>query len=486
MSSLFKQRTKSGESWRIQLDLSGERKSIFLGKMNQKTAETIQSRVETANSCKLAGLPYPPDVAQWLGTIGDDLHTKLSKVGLVPERKTSTLGQFIPAYIAQLDNSKDSKQNKTQTMKTLFAFFGKDKNPATITESEAKEYRTFLLTHKMNRKGGMVEYDSVKPSVVWKRLQQVNEFFKAMLEDQLIESNPFKNVKHRPDYGDERKVYIPAEDIHQVMEYTPDAEWRLIIALWRFGGLRRSSEVLRLKWEHVLWDQGKIIVPSCKTARHGKSQRIIPIFHELELPLQECWEQAKPGSVYLIEKHCPPKMKRSKDRKEGNRETNLMTTFNKIVLRAGLNPWPMPGNNMRGSLVTDLYNGKYPEIGIHTIATWIGHSPEIALKHYTRVKEDDYEKVRGKKCATDTTKNTLSCDVPTSNHSKPSVQNRVQSASVTGGIGMKTGENDISAKKQKQAVTSFVCSGLRSDSVGCRIDGQISESDDLHLWGVVF
>ena len=114
-----------------------------------------------------------------------------------------------------------------------------------------------------------------------------------MLEENLIESNPFKKVKQQADYGKERKVYIPAEDIYRVMEYAPDAEWRLIIALWRFGGLRSKSEVLRLKWEHVLWDQGKIIVPSCKTARHGKSERIIPIFQELELPLQECFEQAE-------------------------------------------------------------------------------------------------------------------------------------------------------------------------------------------------
>ena len=179
------------------------------------------------------------------------------------------------------------------------------------------------------------------------------------------------------------------------MEYAPDAEWRLIIALWRFGGLRRSSEVLRLKWEHVLWDQGKIIVPSPKTAIHeGKEQRIIPIFDELETPLRDCFEQAESGAVYLIEKHCPAKMKKSKERKDGNREANLMTAFNRIVLRAGLEPWPMPGNNLRGSLVTDLYNGKYPEIGIHTIAKWIGHSPEIALKHYTRIRDEDFEKVR--------------------------------------------------------------------------------------------
>jgi integrase len=44
------------------------------------------------------------------------------------------------------------------------------------------------------------------------------------------------------------------------MEYAPDAEWRLMIALWRFAGLRAASEVLMLKWEDILWDQKLIIV----------------------------------------------------------------------------------------------------------------------------------------------------------------------------------------------------------------------------------
>ena len=373
-----------------------------------------------------------PETAQWLGGIDNDLHKKISKTGLVPARKTSTLEQYLPAYIARLENSKETKDNKMQTTRTLYAKFGKDRNPATIIEDEAKEYRTFLCSHKMDKKGDMIKSDSVKPSTVWKRLQHANEFFKAMLDDHVIESNPFKNVKQRPDYGEERKVYIPAKVIHKVMEYAPDAEWRLIIALWRFGGLRSTSEVLRLKWEHVLWDQGKIAIPSCKTKRYGKGERFIPIFEELEEPLSDCFAQAEPGTVYLIEKHCPGKMKRSKNRKDGNREANLTTTFDKIVERAGFIPWPMVGNNLRASLVTDLYNGKYPGIGIHTIAAWLGHSPETALKHYARVRDEDFEKVRGKTAANDTMTNALSHDIPKENNSFPVGQKTGQSASVRG------------------------------------------------------
>ena len=226
----------------------------------------------------------------------------------------------------------------------------------------------------------------IKPGTVATRLQHGIEFFKAMFDTKLITHNPFASVKSIKDADSLQHVYIPAKDIHHVMKFAPNAEWRLIIALWRFGGLRRSSEVLRLKWEHILWDQSKIIVTSPKTAGHGKSRRRIPIFHELDEPLRDCQTEAEPGAIYVIEKHCP--------RIERDYAANLIPPFNKIVEEAGLKPWPMPGHNLRGSLVTDLYNGKYPNVGIHTIAKWLGHSPEVAMKHYARVKEEDYENAR--------------------------------------------------------------------------------------------
>jgi len=265
-------------------------------------------------------------------------------------------------------------------------------NPETITEKEAQEYEVWLSSHRVKK--DKVIAAKIKPGTIATRLQHGIEFFKAMFDTKLITHNPFTSVKSIKDADSLQHVYIPAKDIHHVMKFAPDTEWRLMIAFWRFGGLRRSSEVLRLKWEYVLWDQGKIIVPSSKTAHHGKSSRTIPIFHELSDPLRDCQAKAGKGAVYVIEKHCPRMMRMSEDRKEGNYLANLIPQFNKIVESAGLKPWPMPGHNLRGSLVTDLYDGKYPNIGIHTIAKWLGHSPEVAMKHYARVKESDYEKAR--------------------------------------------------------------------------------------------
>jgi integrase len=325
--------------------------------------------------------------------LSDKFHEKLAKTGLIEPRRQTTLSKFINPYIEdKAKNTETTRANKRISAKTLYRFFGEDRNPETITEKEVQEYVEWLPKHQI-RKDGVIEV-SVKPGTVATRLQHVTEFFRAMLDDKFISHDPFGSVKYSNECDSSKKIYIPAEDIYRVMKFAPDTEWRLIIALWRFGGLRRSSEVLRLKWEHVLWDQGKIIVPSSKTAHHGKSMRTIPIFHELSAPLRDCQVDAGKGAVYVIEKHCPRMMKMSEERKVGNHAANLIEPFNKIVESAGLKPWPMPGHNLRASLVTDLYDGKYPNIGIHTIAQWLGHSPAVALKHYGRVKEAEYEKAR--------------------------------------------------------------------------------------------
>jgi integrase len=56
----------------------------------------------------------------------------------------------------------------------------------------------------------------------------------------------------------------------------PDAEWRLLIAPSRCGGMRCPSEHLSLRWQDVDWERTRFRVDSPKTG-----QRWVPIFPEL-------------------------------------------------------------------------------------------------------------------------------------------------------------------------------------------------------------
>jgi integrase len=45
--------------------------------------------------------------------------------------------------------------------------------------------------------------------------------------------------------------FVTREEAHAVMDACPDAEWRLLFALSRFGGLRCPSEHIALRWADV-------------------------------------------------------------------------------------------------------------------------------------------------------------------------------------------------------------------------------------------
>jgi integrase len=59
--------------------------------------------------------------------------------------------------------------------------------------------------------------------------------------------------------------------------YASSAEWRLLIAMWRNGGMR-YSEPLLAKWEDVDWENDRFTVRSPKTAKQGKPTRQIPLW----------------------------------------------------------------------------------------------------------------------------------------------------------------------------------------------------------------
>ena len=60
--------------------------------------------------------------------------------------------------------------------------------------------------------------------------------------------------------------------------------------------------------------------------------------------------------------------------------------------RAGIETWPKLFQNLRASCSTELAQ----EFPAHVAAAWIGHSVEIANKHYWQVTDDDFARAVGK------------------------------------------------------------------------------------------
>src|SRR5262245_17048959 len=76
------------------------RKTIRLGKIDRKTAETICRHVEALLSAKTNNDSLKPATASWLTDVGPKLKKKLAAVGLVDAPKRAKLGEFLDGFIA--------------------------------------------------------------------------------------------------------------------------------------------------------------------------------------------------------------------------------------------------------------------------------------------------------------------------------------------------------------------------------------------------
>ena len=342
----------------------GKRRSIRLGKVSQRFAETVQVRVEHLAAAQATGGAIDGETARWVAERDTVLLDKLAAVGLIPKRDVATLGPFLKAYIASRTDSKPRTHLKYEsTRKALVAYFGADKKLRDITEGDAEGWRLHLAP-------GRSENTLRKHAAVAKL------FFGAAVKKRLIATDPFAVLKAATQANDKRFYYVTREEAQKVMDACPDAQWRLLFALARFGGLRVPSEPLCLRWGDVDWENNRLTVHSPKTEHHvGGESRVIPLFPELRKPLEDAFEQAEPGEEFIVTRYRDSNM-------------NLRTQLHRIIERAGLEPWPKPFQNLRSTRETELCN----EFPSHVVCKWIGNSEAVAAKHYLQTTDEHFEK----------------------------------------------------------------------------------------------
>lgn len=107
------------------------------------------------------------------------------------------------------------------------------------------------------------------------------------------------------DWGIEsRFFYVTLEMARKVLDVCPDAQWRLVFGLARFGGLRCRSKVLRLKWQDVDFANDRFTVHAGKTEHHADGGiRTVPMFPELKPLFQGVFDEAPTGAVYCIDRY---------------------------------------------------------------------------------------------------------------------------------------------------------------------------------------
>lgn len=302
---------------------NGKRKSIRLGKTPQRTAEAVKIKVEQLVASKIAGHAVDDETARWIASLDSVMSDKLAAAGLIPRRETIALLGFIDLYMASRIDLKPRTQMKlTTTRRVLVELFRADRPMRDISPGDADEFRLHLVSRGLSE------------NTIRKHVSIAKQFFNAAVRKRLISSNPFAGLKSTVQPNPSRYYFVTGEEAQRVMDSCPDAQWRLIFALSRYGGLRCPSEHLNLRWEDVDWERGRITVNSPKTEHHvGGESRVIPIFPELRSYLEEAFEQAEEGTEFIITRYR-------------DTNSNLRTQLQRIIKRAGLKSWPKLFQNL--------------------------------------------------------------------------------------------------------------------------------------------
>lgn len=359
----------------------GSRRTVRLGKCSERDAEQVCRHLEALLAATINGQPVRRETAVWLSEIGDRLHLRLARAGLVAARgklESAELGSSLTAY---LDGRADVKPATRivygQVIRDLKNHFGENCELRSISPGMADDFRQWLIGREL------------APTTVFKRVKVARALFHSMRRRKLIEENPFEGMKLKAASAKDRQRFVTREEIARVLDACPDHHWKAIVALSRYGGLRCPSEVLSLRWQDVNWETGRITVPSPKMEHYGaeKATRVIPLFPELRTILMEAFEAAPEGGEHVIDE----RFKRASMGSDGWRSTNLRTMFNKIIRRAGLSPWPRLFHNLRASRETELVE-LFP---VQVVTSWLGNTPAIAMRHYLMTTNAHFEAAIG-------------------------------------------------------------------------------------------
>lgn len=371
---------EKNQRWLIQVVGPNGRKSLSMKSTNgrdkgRSKASAFKNHIENLVVASRTGTSLSEAETVWSINLDDETHGKLVAAGLLEPRSERGLSALRPFLEKWFNDREGTKHSTVLTWKNvernLLAFFGDDKSLRQITEDDAENFQRWLENH-----------EKLAAATVKKRSAIAKQMMASARKARIITVNPFEALKTTARPNQSRQRFISHEVTRKVLDACSDGEWRSLVVLARYGGLRIPSEMRELKWEHVNWSEKCFHIHATKTEHHeDEGNRLVPLFPEVEQELSRLWEEAEEGAVYVL-----PRLRLT---------TNVGTTLCRIIERAGLKVWPKPWQNMRASRATELEN----QFGAHKATEWCGHAEKVAAAHYWMVTGDDV--VRAAESVTD-------------------------------------------------------------------------------------
>jgi len=363
-------------------DRNKQRKTIYLGRVSNRTAQAVRDRVEAFLNAQLCNIQPSRNDCEWLMSSG--FFEQFEKVGLAPKTeapKTET-APTIEAFLKQYQERRFSEVKPatrlvwSQVIANLLEIMPKGIRLDEITTGHAKDFHA-----RLKAKG-------FRSSTIAKRIGFSRQFFNDAVDWEIIAKNPFSKV-HAPKSSLKSNAFVSREIVDRLMRLAP-IRWKVILALSRFGGLRTPSETLSIKWSNIDWERDRMFIPEPKVEhQEGRGLRTCPLFPEVRQVLSEAFEIYGGESEYVVDMAA---YRAAAQGPNGWQNANLRTQFLKLIAKAGLEPWPRLFHSMRASRQTELEE----EFPSHVVCGWIGNSVAIAKQSYLLTTEEHFAKAAGK------------------------------------------------------------------------------------------
>ena len=385
-------RKQTAGSWQIRVVVKGQRVNISISNLTEWQANNWKEYVQSIATSIDFDRPLEKKAVEWISSLSPEQRKKLSDRGLIDpdpgqaDSKKDPKEVLLKDYLEEYFSARKSDVKKAtwifyqHTRKRLVEFF-KDRTVRSITPKDGRDFRKWLeSTNKRNKPKEEGESVGLAINTVKRRTGLCRQIFSQAIKDGILDRNPFEGLSTAVRSNEERKVYVDLGDFAKVLAKAPNAKWRSLLVLARIAAFRIPSEAQGLKWEHISFEQRRLFVVNSSKTEHHKNRklRVVPLFPEVEKELLKLHCETTPGEEYVF-----PDLRA---------DSNLRTTLEKIILRAGVTPWPKLWQNLRSSAATDLARS----VPSHIAASICGHTEEVAKEHYWKVGEGDLDQTMEK------------------------------------------------------------------------------------------
>ena len=152
-----------------------------------------------------------------------------------------------------------------QKLAHLVKYFGKNRPVKDITIPVLKAYR-----EKRSQEG-------VANATINREMSAISGVFRVLIEHQVLEINPCRQIKKLSEISGERQVYIGLADVERIKDLCP-VWFQDMIWMSYLSGMRKG-EVFKLRWSNVNLSK-RIISFHATDTKEGKCKRV-PIHREL-------------------------------------------------------------------------------------------------------------------------------------------------------------------------------------------------------------